>query len=152
MKQKAVIIDIDGTLSNSLHVELFKKPTSGTDWEKWMASNRFAAVNEWCKELCVAMQRRGYRLIFVTARSTGFNGLEITREWLNAHLNPEGIYEYELIMRPENDFRPDIDVKLMLYTTLVAPHYDIMFAVDDKAAIIDLWRNLNIPALHCADY
>lgn len=152
MKQKAVIIDIDGTISNSLHAEQFQKPTGGTDWEKWIESTRFATVNEWCKELCIAMQHRGYRLIFLTARSSGFNGLAITREWLNSHLNPDGIFEYELIMRPENDFRPDTDIKLDLYSRLIYPHYDILFAVDDKQKIIDLWRNLGIPSLHCADY
>jgi predicted secreted acid phosphatase len=152
MKQKAVIVDIDGTISNSPHVAQFTSPEGKVDWEAWISSTRFAPINEWCKEICVAMQRRGYRLIFMTARSSNFNGHEITREWLNNHLNSEGIFEYELMMRPKDDFRPDSEIKQDLYWTSVYPHYDVLFAVDDKHNIIDLWRNLNIPALHCADY
>jgi FMN phosphatase YigB (HAD superfamily) len=152
MRQKAVIIDIDGTLSNSPHVEGFKKPTGGTDWEAWIASTRYAPVNEWCKELVLAMHRRGYKLIFLTARSTNFSGLEITKEWLDSHLNHEGIFEYELIMRPIGDFRPDTEVKTMLYSTLISPYYDVLFAIDDKKTVINLWRSLSVPALHCADY
>lgn len=152
MRQKAVIIDIDGTLSNSQHTNLFPKPNGGVDWAKWMASNKYALVHEWCKELCIAMYKSGYKIIFMTARSSNFDGHTITRDWLNSHLNAEGLYDYELIMRPNNDFRPDTDVKLMLYTTLVVPHYDILFAVDDKSNIVNLWRNLGITALHCTDY
>jgi hypothetical protein len=150
--QKAVIIDIDGTLSNSQHVAQFQKPTGGTDWAAWIAATSYAPANEWCKQLAIAMYKQGYRLIFMTARTTHFDGRAITERWLNNQLNPEGIFEYELIMRPAEDFRLDTDVKLSLYATLVAPHYDVLFAVDDKQNIIHLWRHLGIPALHCADY
>jgi hypothetical protein len=117
-----------------------------------MESNRFAPVNDWCKTLVVAMAHKGFTIIFMTARSTEFKGKEITTEWLNTQFNSEGIYDFELIMRPIGDCRPDTEVKLMLYTTKVAPHYDVLFAVDDTQRVIDLWRNLNIVGLHCADY
>ena len=152
MRQKAVIIDVDGTLCNSPHVAGFKKITGGTDWEAWMAATSYATANDWCKEITVAMYKQGYRLIFMTARNTDYNGRAITERWLNNCLNPEGIFEYELIMRPAGDFRPDVDVKLMLYSELIVPHFDVLFAIDDKQTVINLWRNLNIPALHCADY
>jgi hypothetical protein len=117
-----------------------------------MASNRFATVNEWCKEIVLAMHRRGYKILFLTARNGSSSGREITKEWLDSHFGHEGIHDYELIMRPDEDFRPDTDVKLMLYRDLVANSYDVLLAIDDKKHVIDLWRNLNIPALHCADY
>lgn len=152
MKQKAIIIDIDGTLANSQRVAAFTSPDGKINWEAWISSTRYSPVNEWCKEICVAMQRQGYKLIFMTARGKDFDGESITREWLNNHLNHAGIFEYELIMRPAGDRRPDTDIKLELYTRLIFPLYDVLFTIDDKQSIVDLWRNLNIPSLHCADY
>jgi hypothetical protein len=108
-------------------------------------------VNEWCKEIAVSMHRRGYKLIFLTARSSGYSGKEITVEWLNLHLNHEGIHDYKLIMRPDGDFRSDADVKYTLYHEMIMPHYDVMLAIDDKLSIISLWRSLDVPGLHCAD-
>ena len=152
MRQKAVIIDIDGTLSNSPHIAGFQKPTGGTDWAARIEATSHAPANEWCKELTIAMSWQGYRLIFMTGRTESFNGKAITEQWLKQQLNPEGIFEYELIMRPSGDFRLDTDVKLMLYTTHIAPNFDVLFAIDDKQSIVNLWRNLGVPALHCADY
>jgi len=54
-------------------------------------------------------------------------------------------------MRSENDYSPDIDVKLGLYATHVSPYYNVAFAIDDRKHIIDLWRSIGIPALHCTD-
>ena len=51
MKQKAIIIDLDGTLVNSLKIDGFTDAWGKTDWERWMVSNRFAPANEWCKEI-----------------------------------------------------------------------------------------------------
>jgi hypothetical protein len=152
MRQKAVIIDIDGTLANSQNPLVFTNSKGETDWPAWIASTAHAPVNEWCKQLTVAMYRQGYRLIFLTARGEHLNGRALTKNWLNNTLNIEGIFEYELLMRPEGDLRPDIDLKLTIYSTLIAPNFDVAFAVDDKQSVVDLWRNLGLPALHCADY
>jgi uncharacterized HAD superfamily protein len=151
MKQKAVIIDIDGTLSNSPDAYACRKPTGGVDWLKWMASTADSPVNIWCKELSIAMHKQGYKLIFLTARNTDYNGHTITREWLNKHLHSENIYEYELIMRPANDYREDVEVKEMLYSNFIEHKYDVLFAIDDKLSIIKLWKKLNIQGLHCSD-
>lgn len=152
MKQKAIIIDIDGTLCQSAHVDLYKNPDNTINWEKWMESNRFALVNDWCLELCIAMQRKGYRLIFLTARGEDFNGREITKNWLDSHLNTYDIYDYELIMRKDGDFRSSEQIKLDAYIRLILPHFNVLFAIDDQRNIVDLWKNLDIPSLHCADY
>ena len=151
MKQKAVIIDIDGTLSNSPDAYACRKPTGGVDWPKWIASTSDSPINEWCKELSIAMHKQGYKLIFLTARNTDYNGYAITMEWLNRHLWREDVTGYELIMRPADDHREDVEVKEMLYHKHIEPRYNVLFAVDDKSSIIKLWKKLNIQGLHCSD-
>ncbi len=152
MLQKAVIIDLDGTLACSQHVDGFRKPTGGTDWPAWIAATAYATVNEWCLEIVKAFHAQGYTIIFLTARSDAYNGREITTNWLNMQLATANISDYKLIMRPADDYRKDFIIKTELFYTQVLPYYEVLFAVDDKREVVDMWRNLGVTALHCADY
>ena len=55
-------------------------------------------------------------------------------------------------MRDAEDRRPDYVIKEEIYNRDIAPNYRVSFAVDDKHAVVGMWRKLGVPALHCADY
>jgi predicted secreted acid phosphatase len=146
--QQAIIVDLDGTLANSQHVKDFTNENGKVDWPAWMDATAFATVNDWCREIVHAFAANGTKIIFLTARNGNEQGRKITEEWLRRTT----FADFELLMRKENDYRPDTIIKSEIYLNEIAPRYEVLFAVDDKKAVIDMWRNLGVPALHCADY
>lgn len=148
--RQALIIDLDGTLCNSTHVVNFTGVNGAVDWDKLVESAAFAVRNDWCAEIVSSFAAQNYHIIFLTARSGTDRYREITEQWLsNFGFNH---MQHTLLMRSAGDDRPDHIVKEELYLKEVAPNYDVLFAVDDKYAVIAMWRKLGIPALHCADY
>lgn len=148
MLQQAIIVDIDGTLANSPQPSEEHMKDGVMDWSAWIRSTQFSPVNEWCREMVMAMALNGVRIIFLTARSEDAESRKITEDWLQRHVP----VVHELYMRPENDFRHDAESKRDLFLNQIAPKYDVLFAIDDKRANCDLFRDLGIAALHCADY
>jgi len=148
MGNRAIIVDIDGTLSQSNHVDQYTDVGGSVDWKAWMNSNQYAPVNEWCREIVNAAIAMGTQIIFLTARTGDAQGWEVTDMWLKNN----GFTNYKLFMRKEGDYRPDYAIKQEIYNTEIMAYYDVQFAIDDKKRIIDMWRSLDIPALHCADY
>ena len=144
----AVIIDLDGTLVKSHHVDQYTDVGGNVDWTAWMDSNKFAPVNEWCRAIVNSSMSMGYKIIFLTARSGTPQGFEVTDGWLKNN----GFVNYELFMRHENDVRPDLEIKRDIYNNSIAPYYNVLYAVDDKKKVVDMWREIGVPALHCADY
>lgn len=147
MLQKAVIIDIDGTIANTPQPDAPIKENGETDWHGWIMTTQFSPVNEWCKQIVLAMAMQGYKIVFLTARSGDDGSRKITEEWLENHIP----VMHELYMRHEDDRRPDYEMKKDVFLNEIAPHYDVCFAIDDKKVNVDLFRSLGIPALHCAD-
>jgi len=146
----AIIIDLDGTLCQSQHVADYANSNGDVDWAKWTASTAFATVNVWCADIVRAFANDGYQILFLTARSGNKEFRKITETWLQN--NGFGYIQYKLIMRGEMDKRADVVIKEDIYNTQIASYYNVSFAIDDKKAIVDTWRKLGVPALHCADY
>lgn len=147
MKQKAIIVDIDGTLANiehrRHHVE--KKPP---DWKAFNAAMKDDTVNEWCAKLIRAMQYQHYEIIFVTGRCEEYGG--ITQHFLK-NSGIQTAHPYTLFMRKDDDFRKDSIIKAEIYIHDIEPNYDVIFCIDDRKQIVDMWRSLGLVCLQCAE-
>ena len=144
---KAILVDIDGTLANSPHVNQFMEDDK-VNWDAWLSATAYSTVHEWCREIVNNFAISGYKIVFLTARNGGDHGRKITNDWLRRTV----IGDFELYMRTDGDYRPDYVIKKEIFIRDIAPKYDVSFALDDKKTVIDMWRELDIPALHCADY
>jgi acid phosphatase class B len=160
MNTPAVIIDLDGCLvNNNLRIQLFYMSNRYEDFESkdafWDEVFKDTDIkdtpNDWCMQIVDKFAMAGYKIIFMTGRGESESTKAATMRWLLNYVNLSPT-EYELIMRPNGDNRPDEQVKLDILTTKVFPRYNVLFAIDDKKANIDLFRHWGIPALHCADY
>jgi len=153
MKNKAIIVDLDGTLIDSPSIMQYTNYFDNTiAWDSWIEATRYSSANDWCMEICKKFYDDGYKLLFLTARTNNSLNRDITEQWLTNNLLQNNIKDWELVMRDENDTRMDSEAKLSKYLSEIAPRYNVLFAIDDKKSNIDLWRHLGIAALHCADY
>ncbi len=142
-KQKAIIVDLDGTLCDVghrvHHVEKVEK-----DWKQFNELMVHDSLNHWCFELMEALIDRGYKILFVTGRGEFWRGP--TETWLLKHS-----VKYDLLfMRGILDRREDSDVKQDIYEQNIKDHYDILFVVDDRKSVVERWRKLELVCLQCA--
>ncbi len=145
--EKAVIIDIDGTIADCNHRLHCVKPPMGVkkDWKKFYELAAIDMPYEWCVDLAKAMKAQGYTIIFLTAREGIQTNEDITRQWLDRNV---GI-EYVLMMRDKRDFRKDFIVKQEIYQLKVAPYYEIAFCIDDKPEVCNMYKSMGLRVLDC---
>lgn len=84
--------------------------------------------------------------IFVTGREWTYADITVTqvRLWL-PNLGHNFIY-----MRKEKDYRADTVIKKEIYETDIKDKYDVLFCIDDRKSVVDLWRSLGLVCLQCA--
>jgi FMN phosphatase YigB (HAD superfamily) len=143
MKQKIIIVDLDGTLCNADHRRHFVE-SEKKDWNGFYENMTHDEPNEWCLEI---MDRfKASEIVFVTGRPEKYR--DITKAWLTKKC---GYGTRPLFMRKNNDFRPDFMIKTEIYKEHIEPEYQVMFCVDDRKQVVDAWRELGLICLQCAD-
>ena len=158
MKKPAIIIDMDGTLVDNTKrieetLELRKKNLDNKKirWDDiFKNTDTLDVPNPWCMEIVEAFSVRGYKIIFLTGRMGTKSTYEATQRWIDKYV-PAGI-DYQLIMRPEKDFRKNHEMKSDILNTQILPFYNVLFAIDDHSENANMMRAMGITCLHCADY
>lgn len=120
---RAIIVDIDGTLALKGHRSPFDWMRVGED-----------SVNEPIKWL-VRSFKPNVAIIIFSGRDSICR--DITEKWLGEN----GIPWNALYMRPEGDMRKDSIVKKELYDQYVKDNYEVIFVLDDRNQVVDMWRN-----------
>lgn len=138
----------DGISNKPLFIHRDTKMPFKKNWKKFNEEMVNDTPNMWCVELIYRMYPF-LKLIFVSGREECFRS--VTRDKLIEWLSPIGIYNYEIFMRPTGDYRPDTKIKLEIYENEIKEKYKILFAIDDRKKIVDLWRSLGITCLACAE-
>lgn len=141
----AVIVDLDGTLANCdhrrHHVEGDKK-----DWDAFYEAMENDFVNRWCEKLCQIL-RSHYFIYFVTGRPEKYR--KITECWIEKQLG-WGM-GYVLMMRPNGNFEQDAVIKERIYREQIEPLHQVMFCIDDRKQVVDMWRRIGLTCLQCAE-
>lgn len=142
-RRKAIIVDIDGTLADDLwRRHTYSHPNR--DWAEINAMCKYDQPFKWCQEIVTAMAAQDYHIIFLTARNDSARAH--TDAWLRANTN---LLDFTLIMRSEGDRREDWMTKEDLYTKHVHPTFDVLFCLDDKQTVTDMWRRIGLKCLQC---
>ena len=145
---KVIVCDLDGTLANCehrlhhLHVEQPNKP----NWKKFFEEMPLDPVNEWCRSLLSAMSH-DYQIVYCTGRAGEYYNL--SKEWLeqNGLVYPG----FTLFSRMKGDHRADWQVKEIIYEFEIKTRYGILFVVDDRTQVVDMWRKHGVTVLQCAN-
>lgn len=130
----AIIVDIDGTLA----IIGNRSPYDASQCDVLDSVN--PAV--WSVVLMTKTNHTPIRVIFVSGRSEVDKGATI--RFLEKHL--PSVYSYDLHMRKDGDTRPDDIVKREIYEEQIDGKYAVLFVLDDRDRVVDMWRSLG---LHC---
>ena len=141
---KTILFDIDGTLANLNGREKFlHQPTP--DWKSFLAHMDQDIPNTPVVELYrLLYNSRQFELILVSGREERWR--KLTETWLTWHQIPFDC----LLMRANKDMRHDWQVKQDILKQLQAQGKEILFTVDDRQSVVDMWRANGITCLQCS--
>ena len=132
----AIICDIDGTLA---HISDGRSPYDASRAMNDSLDDAIASIID-------MYYAHDYKIIILTGRSA--EHLDVTVEWLAKH----SINYNEIYTRAEGDNRKDSIVKKELYSTHIAPRFNVKFVLDDRNQVVDMWRNeLGLKCLQVAE-
>lgn len=139
---KAIIVDIDGTLANISHrrQHVESKPKN---WKAFFENMHLDKVNLWCREIILKFYKDFYFLALVSGRSEDHR--KITEEWLKLNSIPYSA----LYMRKSGDFRDDSIVKKEIYESEIKNKLNILFVLDDRKRVTEMWRREGLVVLQC---
>jgi hypothetical protein len=136
-----IVFDLDGTLANldhRLNLVRTKKP----NWDKFYERCVYDEVNEWCKQMMNALFAQQYTIFIVSARPETYR--KETEEWLYS----KGVNYSKLVMvRGSRDSTGDADLKRAWLKEFGKEN--ILFAVDDRQRVVDMWRQEGVVCLQC---
>ena len=143
MPKKTIIFDVDGTLADIWHRRKFLEQEN-PDWKSFNEKMGDDTPNTPIVELYKTLWDTGkYSIVITSGRSE--KDREITEQWLVWNEIP---FE-NLEMRQDNDNRADYIIKEEILKKLIAEGRDILFVVDDRQQVVDMWRRNGIHCLQC---
>ena len=141
MSEEIVIFDIDGTLadvSERLH-HIKKKPK---DWDAFFRGIPQDKAIRSMVRLCNILYASGIKILLCTGRRE--KDRAETVKWLSQ----QGVNYHELILRPDGDRRSDVVVKREMLAGL--DRSKILFVVEDRNGVVEMWRSEGLVCLQCA--
>lgn len=139
--KNTIIVDMDGTLSDATHrAELAQQGY----WDFFHEASIDDPICNEVAEFCKMASDNGYELIILTGRNEKFR--EITKEWLV--FKSVRSYFDEILMRPDNDFSKDVDMKI----ALLEGHFgskekvleNVLFCLDDRDGVVEGFRDYGL--------
>lgn len=134
---RAVMVDLDGTLCLHNGRSPYDESRVGDDLPN-------GPVVELVRALGRGSEGIHRRILAVSGRSEGCR--DATVDWLERHEVP---YD-ELHMRPLGDRRKDAVVKREIFDREIRDRYDVVFVLDDRQQVVDMWRELGLTVFQVA--
>jgi len=126
-----IICDLDGTLC------LF----DGNPYERDFSKDK---INKPVKSI-LDSNEDVKDIIFFSGRNGKFK--DQTRKWLDDH----GYGDCSLYMRAEGDTRKDVLVKKEMYEEHIEGKFNVLFVLDDRDQVVNLWRGLGLACFQVAE-
>jgi hypothetical protein len=140
--RKAIICDLDGTLSSSgwrnhLWVENKNEWGAGIPFDR-VITNTYNTIQ--------VFSMSGVEIIYLTGRVDSHR--RHTVDWLHKYNCPHGsLYMRTIGLEMKNE-----DYKKMIYDEYIKKdNLDIMFALDDNEKVIEMWKSIDIPTIHISE-
>lgn len=144
----AIICDLDGTLCNIDH-RLHHVKHEIKKHNRWDLFNKEIpndGLNKWCDEILTAFNSCTKNYVVLCSGRVDSSRKD-TEKWLQKHC----IYYENLFMRHRSDFRQDYIIKEIILDFEILTRYNVLFAIDDRKQVVDMWRRRGIVCLACAE-
>lgn len=148
MRNKIVIVDIDGTISEvGDRIRFLQQEPK--DWDSFYEACHedqpiFPIID------LVDFLFDNYQIVFCTGRMESV--LEKTLDWMSKHfINPLFHTESRILMRKDGDLRHDTEVKPELLKEANINCNDVAFILEDRNSMVQRWRELGFKCLQVND-
>ncbi len=141
MLPKTVIFDLDGTLADCEHRKHHIADPENRKWDEFHNDLDKDPVNKWCAELMEVLSKAGIVISIITGRPNSH--VSHTKEWLSRN----GVRYDTLFMREHGDWRDDPIIKKEIYDEHFKDKADVLFVVDDRNRVVQMWRELGLVCL-----
>lgn len=140
---KAIIVDLDGTLCNNAHRQHL---VEAKKWDAFYDALTADTPNPWCMEIIESMREwDSVATLLVSGRPDSH--WTQTVDWLHEHMPKwDGLF-----MRKAGDYRKDCIVKEEIYRNNIEGRFDVLFCIDDRKQVVDMWRAIGLTCLQCAE-
>lgn len=146
MNKDTVVVDLDGTLCDGrARYHLVKG--KHRDYEAFHKRLREDPPNPWCVSLIRALVNGGHGLQVVLVSARPKSATEDTIAWLAEHLGYE-FFNALFLLRADGDSTPDQELKRAWLHAYGKER--VLFTVDDRQKVVDMWREEGITCLQCA--
>jgi acid phosphatase class B len=143
-----IIVDVDGTISKvgDRLKFLLQDPV---DWDSFYdACFEDEPIPE-VIQLVQDLYESGNQIIFCTGRRESCR--EATRDWFKKYFKFSLTSRSLLVMRPNNDFRHDTEVKPEMLKNAGIELDTIAFVLEDRNSMVAKWRELGLICLQVAE-
>lgn len=140
------LFDLDGTLADIEHRRHLVRD-GGHRWDEFYRECVNDVPNLAVVHLARMVESYGHDIVILSGRS------DVVREETKAWLRDNGVPYTNLLMRPAGDSTPDQVLKREWLWTWVLHRYakhEIIFVVDDRQKVVDMWRAEGLTCLQCA--
>jgi hypothetical protein len=134
-RPKAVIVDIDGTVAKMID-------RSPYDWKRVGEDSPVQTV----LDMVAALENAGHMILFTSGRD-GSCYAE-TESWIQKHYFGN---RWRLLMRAENDNRPDWIIKAEIFDKFYREGYNVRLVIDDRGQVVRMWRQLGLTVAQVAE-
>lgn len=149
MNKNIVIVDIDGTISK-IGERLKYLQCEPKDWDSFYND---CFNDEPIPEIIMlveALHKAKHQIVFCTGRRESVEGKTI--EWIEKFIGLDFFhYDYLLLMRADNDRRPDVEVKPELLRNAGIDFNEILFVLEDRDCMVKKFREMGLKCLQVTD-
>lgn len=144
--KNTIIVDIDGTIAK-VGDRLKYLQQEKKDWDSFYEHCDEDEPIKDIIELIELMQIHEYNIVYCTGRRESVR--KKTEDWLSK--NVWWVREYKLLMRKDNDWRPDTEVKPELLANAGITPDDVWFILEDRDSVVVKLRSLGFRVLQVND-
>jgi phosphoglycolate phosphatase-like HAD superfamily hydrolase len=136
-----VIFDIDGTLAD-VSQRIHHLRGARKNWPGFFASMAQDKAIHSMVRLCNLLFEAGLHIVLCSGRDETYR--KTTENWLKR----EGVRYHELRLRRQDDRRSDVVAKREMLDGLARDR--ILFVVEDRSRVVEMWRAEGLTCLQCA--
>lgn len=137
---KALICDVDGTISDCRHRLHYVTGRGPKNWDAFFAELHKDTVITPVRDLLISLQR-DHVIIMCSGRSEDYRVQ--TEQWFADN----GVAWDVFHMRASGDHRPDHIVKSQILDGILADGYEPVLTIDDRPSVCALWRERGLVCL-----